>query len=247
MRARTIVVLDSAQFSGRTTLMQLMSSGTGEWSVHPIDVVSDFAGAAMASSLPDLARLHAADLMSRNPPPTAVVAYCAAATLGGHLVGALADLGQPVAGILVEPSWPTCETIATEFRRLRVNLSADPDEPPWGASATASTLDDMLGVLRIDVERASRTQDLNPRESELFVKAFLTRYRAWLGYLVATAEAPWPDPRCDVGIIAAGSTCRVNADDVVRVPQPRAELFSTPVVREAILDAAQRHAQRSIP
>ena len=238
----TIVLLDSAQFTARVTLSEMMSSGTGGWHVYPVDVVHDYVGRDGNPTIPDLAEQHAAELLSRDHSPVVVVGYCAAAMLTRHLVGALAGHGHTATEILVEPTWPTWETIVAEFRRLRLQLGVRrvDDRPLEWSVAGWQAVEGMLTVLREDIEQVSRDQRLSARESELFVKAFLDKYRAWLAFLVSTAASRWPDVPCDIGILAEDSTSHVVAHDLMHVPVARADLFRTPIVRNRILAAAGR-------
>lgn len=235
-----IVVVDFAQFTAADTLCELLSSGTGGRDVHRVDVVSDFADRGAVPPMADLAAEYTERLWAAERRPAVVVGYCSGATLARHLTVALAERGHPVPEVQVLPARPTWATTMVEFARLRDGAGGGHTAPPWAPDARP-TLDQFLAVLRGDLAAATKAHRLSRTEARRFVDLTMARYRSWLGFLIATVAAPWPDGRSDLCVTTAESADEppIDAHDTARFPVSRDELCSLPAVRDRIVGLAR--------
>lgn len=198
-----ILLVDFVRFSAAGTLSQRLAAGGSGRTVRRIDAVSDLTLNPDFRPLREIATAYGNALTAAGETPALVVGYCSASRLALQIGQYLADC--PV--VLVEPSWPSQASIATDLRSMRssvrgedVALSALP------ATSPAGQLEFMSDLLRGDLRLLAAAQELADEEADAFADEMLGRYRAWMTFVLATAAAP-PSPAPDHVIVStAGLT-----------------------------------------
>ncbi|MGC5009262.1 hypothetical protein ACLQ2R_00710 [Streptosporangium sp. DT93] len=195
-----IILVDFAVFSVTDTMTDLMSGVPGPGrSVYRIDAVQDLE-AYGDTTIARLADVYAREVGELPVRPAGVLGYCSAATLALELADRLGEGGDAPHVVLVEPTWLTPGMIGQELGALRATLGAAA-EPPAGLSLTTA-LDTLTG----DLERKLAGEDMSEAEREMCVTMMTRRYRAWFGFLFATAATPAPTPVTPVSlVVGAGS------------------------------------------
>ncbi len=200
-----LLVVDFVQFSAARQLSEELAEHAGDHPVHRIDPVTDLARdpdyrpfGALVDGYAALCREHG--LAGGR---LTVVGQCSAAPLAVALAG---RLGGPdtVRAVLVQPSWPDAAMVAGDLRTFRTELGAEPGPDPEPGADPAPALRRMAALLRDDLQAMARRDQLDPASAVL--ADLLARYRAWLGFLLASSTAPAP----------AGPPVVVPADDADR-------------------------------
>jgi hypothetical protein len=207
---RVIVVADFALFSADLTLGSVLAGHSRSHLVLRVDAVSDLSRVHGYCPLNDLAQGYANALMEFNGRLGLIAAHCSAATLAMHLAATMTSLGHsPPAVALVAPTWPTLADVRREFVELRHALHAPQDsgsEIRLGDDP-ARELARLDEVLTADVAAMCNSQGLDADEREIITEQLAARYRAWLGFLLASAQSGPVRPHGDVRILVgrAGS------------------------------------------
>lgn len=189
-----VLVVDFVQFSAARQLSEELAEHAGDRPVHRIDPVTDLARDPDFRPFGALVDGYAALCRQHGLPGgrLTVVGQCSAAPLA---VALAARLGGPdrVRAVLVQPSWPDAAMVAGDLRTFRTELGADPGPAPEPGPDPSSALRRMVALLRDDLAAMARRTELDPASAVL--ADLLARYRAWLGFLLASSTAPAPaDP-----------------------------------------------------
>jgi hypothetical protein len=232
-----MILVDFAQFTATDTLAKLLGTPEAGRAVYRADAVQDFEAAGCGMSLAQLAEGYARELAKLPSKPVAVVGYCSASTLAMELANWLKD----TAVVLVEPSWLTPDLIGAEAQGLRAVLGA-PDGPGTGFAAPV-TLSTVVETLHADLVRKFTTEGLSGDELDMCVSLMVERYRAWFGFLFATAETPVPKLDRPVTMVMSEDgnhwvwpSWPPGSAATIRLPMTRTELLGSPAVREQIYD-----------
>ncbi|MFI9598014.1 hypothetical protein [Nonomuraea sp. NPDC052265] len=235
-----VVLVDFAMFSMADTLTGLIGVPESGRAVYRVDAVQDMEVHGQLS-VKRLADLHAREIEAELAgPPAAVLGWCSAAALAMEIAQRIGDAEV----VLVEPTWPTTEEIGRELAHLRATLGAGP-----GGAPAEVTRDSVLAVLRADLVTKLTAEGIPESELDTCVDLLAGRYRAWFGFLFATAETPTPTPARPIRIVVSRDSDRGPAPgwtpaewEPVRVEVPGGEFLSSPATREHILDlAGHRH------
>ncbi|HZB50671.1 MAG TPA: hypothetical protein VE547_16405 [Mycobacteriales bacterium] len=190
-RGDPVLVVDFVQFSAARQLSEELAEHAGDRPVHRIDPVTDLARDPDYRPFGALVDGYAALCRERGlgGGRLTVVGQCSAAPLAAALAG---RLGGPdrVRPVLVEPRWPDAAMVAGDLRTFRTELGADPGPGPAPDADPARALRRMAALLREDLQAMARRDQLDPASAVL--ADLLARYRAWLGFLLASSAAPAP-------------------------------------------------------
>jgi hypothetical protein len=186
-----LLVVDFVQFSAARQLSEELAEHAGDRPVHRIDPVTDLARDPDYRPFGALVDGYAALCRERGLAGRrlTVVGQCSAAPLAVALAG---RLGGPdrVRPVLVEPSWPDAAMVAGDLRTFRTELGAEPGPDPEPDPDPARALRRMVALLREDLAAMARRSELDPASAVL--ADLLARYRAWLGFLLASSTVPAP-------------------------------------------------------
>lgn len=207
---RVIAVADFALFSSDLTLGSVVARNNRSHLVLRVDAVSDLSRVHGYCTLNDLAQGYANALMEFNGRLGLIAAHCSAATLAMHLAATMISLGHsPPAVALVAPTWPTLADVSREFVELRHALHApqDSNSEILLGHDPARELARLDEVLTADVAAMCNSQGLDTDEREIITEQLLARYRAWLGFLLASAQSSPVRPHGELRILVgrAGS------------------------------------------
>jgi hypothetical protein len=238
-----VLVVDFAQFNVEGTLSGLMAE-PGDRTVYRIDPASDLGDGDGPVPIPMLAADYADEVGRLRPAPTAVLAFCSAATLAMHLVQRMTGDGSPEpTTILVEPTWPTPAMVADDVVTVRRSLGAQNVDPRPDVRSVESIVD----VLRADVLSTLTDEDL-AQDREFMLDLLTARYGAWFGFLLGTMEAPVPPAGRRLHVVTsldAGpdttTASRLPGRRPLVVPVSRAKLLVAPSARRLLgelLDSA---------
>ncbi|AOR32336.1 hypothetical protein BFF78_15785 [Streptomyces fodineus] len=203
----TVLLADFAGFSARRSLGAALAEGGEGWRVLRVDAVDDLTEAVDGPppGLPELSAGYARVLRPEITGPAVVVGYCTAASLAGRLA---AELALPL--VLVQPTWPSADTVAEEFAGIRKEFGADAaatDQDAgfrYGRAGVAEALAAMRTTLLCDFTAIAREQELAEEDAEILLEEMLPRCLAWLGFVRITADDPVRD----------AATPTLDADDV---------------------------------
>jgi hypothetical protein len=264
-----VVVADFVRFSAAPRFSELVREAAGDRPVWAIDPVTDLAQLPGYVPLEDLADGYADALASEDlADGVTVMGFCTAAALALTLGERLAGAG-PAQIVLAQPMWADDAMIESDFAEFRADLRAsrwmpgqDADAPVVPHAATGpAALGELTQVLRADL--VAVTQAAGLAESGSGFTDLLGRYRAWLGFLLAsqaaagqrTAAAPvagppvtvlcWPGDSSAVPGLARGDYQVVTAAPAAGAPAQLTAGSAPPAagpaaVRLAELAVAQR-------
>lgn len=207
--AEPVIVIDFLRVSAAPRLSTMFA---GEVCGHPVfaaDPVADLARCAAIVPLAELAAGYADAFRATAPAAEAVVVvgYCAAAALALQVADRLAGSGR-VRAILAQPTWPDAAMVSVNVAGFRADLGVTDGSPCDLDGDPGVILHRLEGVLRADMRAMARASGLDG--SATVAKALadlLDRYRAWLGFLLASRaalERPW-HPGVPVDVLAGTS------------------------------------------
>lgn len=196
-----IVVVDFVPFSAARRLGPLLRTHRTHQQVYQVDPVADLAAADSYVPLRDLSSAYSRALTARGiaDQPLVIIGYCSAAALALQICTDLAPRDE-VLPLLVQPTRPDAEMVAAEFSRIRASLGVSTEECPPLKGTQENILRELEALLRLDMTVMAQAKGLAPT-STVFTD-FLTRYRSWLGFLLASSEPIRPFPgQPSVGVI----------------------------------------------
>lgn len=251
-----IVVVDFLQLTSARPLAEVLSARGGGRPIYRIDPVTDLAHDDRYRPLESLADGYAGACMRNGlvRGELTVAGYCSAAALALLLAARLARLAT-VGAILIQPTWPNTRSICEHFRSFRADLGASVNQLPSHGTDTGLLpdtaadpnliLQQMHAILERDLRAMAMTHGLDLASPGL--PELLARYRAWLGFALATREAlahPWP---CDIHPqVLAGADGKPHMPwldpasyRVVRLPVTEEELLTDPAFADSLLALAE--------
>lgn len=189
-----VVVADFVRFSTAPRFSELVRAAAGDRPVWAIDPVTDLAQFHDYVPLEDLADGYAAALASEDlADGVTIMGFCAAAALALTLGERLAGAG-PAQIVLATPMWADDAMIEADFAEFRADLHGSrwapgPGQPvlPHSGGTGPATLGDLIRVLRADLAEVAQAAGL--AETGSGITDLLGRYRAWLGFLLASQAA----------------------------------------------------------
>jgi hypothetical protein len=217
--AEPVIVIDFLRGSSAPRLSTVLAEQAHGRPVFAADPIADLARCEAFVPLTALAAGYA-DAFRADAPAAdqaVVIGYCAAAALAlrlaarlagldavGQLSGQKSTVGQlsgqkstvgRVRVILTQPTWPDTAMIRTDIAGFRADIGVT-DGPPGDLNGDPGVILHRLErVLRAEMRTMAKVNGLDG--SAAVVKALadlLGRYRAWLGFLLATRgalERPW--------------------------------------------------------
>lgn len=181
-----LLVVDLLQFTGAIELSAVIAAASNGRAVDRADPVADLASRRSYQPLDALADGYArAWLRGVAGPQVTVVGYCSAAALAVLIAARLAPAAE-VTTVLVEPMWPDDEMVSAGFAAIRATLGAREGSGPDLGAEPAVALAAMDQALGADLAAAARARGLD--EAGAAYQDLLGRYRAWLGFLLASRE-----------------------------------------------------------
>jgi hypothetical protein len=242
-----ILVVDFIQFSAARPLSEILGSHSQDHPVYRADPVTDLTRDQAYWPLDELADGYSALCRQRGlgRGRLIIVGYCSAAGLSGQITARLARQAD-LSLFLVDPVWPDAELTAEHFMSFRASLGATPSPAPGGHADPRLALRDMLDVLRDDLHAMALSRGLDPVSPSL--GDLLERYRAWLGFLLASQAVrgrPWPDgvhPQVLPGADGELLIPHAEPGSYRVIPQPASG--SAPPDEAGIADAVLAHAWR---
>jgi hypothetical protein len=239
-----VLFVDFAQFSSGRLLSEELSECCGDRAAYRIDPVTDLAGDQAYWPFGALADgyVEACLALGLNGRRVSVVGYCSAAALS---LGVAARLAGQAAPVLVLPTWPDVQMIAADFRCFRTELGARSQSLPDMTGAPSTVLRRMEDVLRGDLDAMAAAYSLDQASPNL--GEMLARYRAWLGFLISTADAlRWHGPPGLRPRVVLGSDSRTDmpgfaadAYEVIRLPVPEEDLLGCDELAASVLARPQ--------
>lgn len=196
-----IVVVDFVPFSSARRLGPLLCTHRTHQKIYQVDPVADLAAADSYVPLCDLSSAYSSALIAAGiaDQPLVIIGYCSAAALALQICTDLAPRDE-VFPLLVQPTRPDIGMVAIEFSRIRASLGVSTEECPPLKGTQIDILHELEALLRHDMTVMAEAKGLVPT-STVFTD-FLTRYRSWLGFLLASCEPIRPFPgQPSVGVI----------------------------------------------
>ncbi|MEU9036331.1 hypothetical protein AB0D45_15695 [Streptomyces sp. NPDC048352] len=199
------VVVDFIKFSGQPSAGDLVTTALADRSVLRADPVADLSDSRGWLPLGELAGEYARLIAALDPTPSVLVGYCSGAPLALLIAGELAHEGTRVPVLLLAPRFPDRRQVLDDLAGIRRSIGAAgrppgrppadlvlPQDPVAAVRYIGSVLsDDLAAAAEDDTAGTALTDDL------------VARYTAWLGYLLAAADAPLGDVPADVCIVAS--------------------------------------------
>ncbi|MFC9253521.1 hypothetical protein [Amycolatopsis thailandensis] len=228
-------------------LDSLLAKETRGFALHRIDPLGDLTAASGYVSLPAMARGYAEQ--AAGLAPIAVIGYCTAATLALALAEELAAAGDraPLV-VLLDPLRPTPASVARSFEDRRRAFGRT--EPPvadvdcQGDPGTA--LSAMASQLALDATAFAADNEMDAEDADAITTELVARYRAWLGFLLATAHhAPAGDAlavRCLMSRDREIPAALVDPSSVRRLALSAEELPGADAVRELVFEMIEAGA-----
>jgi hypothetical protein len=264
--AEPVIVTDFLRVSSAPRLSTVLAGEARRHPVFAVDPVADLARCAAFVPLAELAAGYADTFAAAVPgaKKIVVVGYCAAAALAlriaarlagsdaiGRLPGQKSTIGRApgqesrVRVILVQPTWPDTAMIGADMAGFRADLGVSDGSPGDLDGDPGVILHRFEQTLRADMRAMARTNGLDG--SAAVGKALadlLDRYRAWLGFLLASRGAlkrPW-DPGVPVDVLAGTSSPATvpwlgpESYAVTRLALPDGEHLATALLARSALD-----------
>lgn len=247
---RPIVVVDFLQLSSARQLAEVLSARSNGHPVYRIDPVTDLARDGRYRPLDSLADGYAdaclrAGVVRRE---LTVAGYCSAAALALLIAARLAGRAK-VDSVLVQPTWPDAQSVASDFGSFRADLGAgnqplsglDTEVTPDMAARPDVLLEQMHDALHRDLQVMAAARGLDTAGPAL--ADLLARYRAWLGFLLSSRAAlqrPWPREMHPRLLLGAAAEPLIPWSDpgsyhVVRLQVPDDELLTDAALADTVL------------
>jgi hypothetical protein len=230
-----IVTLDFSLFSSGPTVGSLLAGANCDHPVLVVNAVSDMASSLEYFPLAALASGYSSALGALGTAVGLIVGRCSGAALATRLAAAMAAEGDRApAVVLISPIWPTVSDVIEEFAEIRRSLQlpvpGHPEHSLPSAGDPRSLLSEFDLALRADLAAMCDSEELNEEERAIFLSELADMYRAWLGFLLATADAGPVRPTGSLHIIAGGNGSRVlppvlSADQIITLPVADADLL----------------------
>lgn len=234
-----IVTLDFSLFSSGPTVGSLLAGANRDHRVLGVNAVSDMASSVEYFPLAALASGYSSALGALGATVGLIVGRCSGAALATRLAAAMAAEGDRApAVVLISPIWPTVSDVIEEFAEIRrsLQLPGSPEHSLPSAPAARdprSLLSQFDLALRADLAAMCDSEELNEEERAIFLSELADVYRAWLGFLLATADVGPVRPAGSLHIIVGcrgGNGSRalppaLSADQIITLPVADADLL----------------------
>jgi hypothetical protein len=235
-----IVTLDFSLFSSGPTVGSLLAGANCDHRVLGVNAVSDMASSLEYFPLAALASGYSGALGALGTTVGLIVGRCSGAALATRLAAAMAADGDRAPAVaLISPIWPTLSDVIKEFAEIRRSLQlpgvlpGHPEHSLPSAQDPRSLLSQFDLALRADLAAMCDSEELNEEERTIFLSELADMYRAWLGFLLATADAGPVRPAGSLHIIAGstgGNGSRalppvLSADQIITLPVADADLL----------------------
>jgi hypothetical protein len=196
--AGPVLVADFEPFSPDRRLGELLAAAVSGRPVYQIDPVGALSGGRTYVPLPELAARYAEEFLASAPAAgrVFVVSHCSAAPLSLHITELLAA-SRAVTTILLQPSWPDERLIRQLFAEFQDNLGAAGQPCPDLSGEPAGPIARMEANLREGLAAVAASRGLTGA-SEVFGE-LLSRYRAWLSFLLACRNDNDPPVTLETG------------------------------------------------
>lgn len=195
-----VIVADFEAFSDAPNLGRLLADRNGGRPVYQIDPVGVLSEDQRYVSVPDLAAACADAFLAAGPAQgrVFVVGYCSAAGLSLHIARRLAS-SRPITVLLVRPSWPDDEHVTVRFAQFQANIGTSSRPCPDLDGDPAEAVSAMEQVLKDQLVDLAESMGLGT-SAEPFLD-LLTRYRAWLAFLLACRNDSPADRRAHTAVV----------------------------------------------
>lgn len=231
-----IVTLDFSLFSSGPTVGSLLAGTNCDHPVLGVNAVSDMASSLEYFPLAALASGYSSALGALGTAVGLIVGRCSGAALATRLAAAMSAEGDRAPAVaLISPIWPTLSDVIEEFAEIRrgLQLPGHPERSLPSAQDPRSLLSQFDLALRADLAAMCDSEELNEEERTIFLSELADMYRAWLGFLLATADAGPVRPAGSLHIITGdngGNGSRVlppilSADQIITLPVADADLL----------------------
>jgi len=237
-----LLVVDLQPLSAVRRLSQFLGNRPHGHPVYQFDPIDTLSGDRRYMSVPELAAAYAEAALASGLGDGRIflVGYRSAAALTLHIARLLADTRQ-VTTTLVRPAWPDTEMVRRQFADFQAALGAAFTGCPDLDDYPHQTVAEMARILREDVLAMAAKRGLD--QSSAVLTELLTRYRAWLAFLLAGRNAgpvPWA-AGLDLDVFTDTSGGRAvpglgpRAYWTSRLPLLDHEPYSTPELAELIM------------
>lgn len=259
--AGPVIVIDFLRVSSTPRLSTMLAGEAHDHPVIAVDPVADLARCETFVPLGELAAGYADAVACAAPAAeaTVVIGYCAAAALalriaarlsGSGAVGCLSGQKSRVRTILAQPTWPDTTMIRADMAGFRADLGVTDGSPGDLAGDPGMILHRFERVLRADIRAMARVNGLDGSAAVTRALAdLLDRYRAWLGFLLASRaalEQPW-HPGVPVDVVAGTSGPAAvpwlgpGSYAVTRLPLPGEESLAAALLARSALAMVDSH------
>ncbi|MBC3840288.1 hypothetical protein GXW82_08940 [Streptacidiphilus sp. 4-A2] len=186
-----------------------MTTALGDWSVLRVDPVADLSDSSSWLPLCELAEEYARLIAALDRTPAVLVGYCSAAPLALTIAARLAHGGTDVPVLLLAPRFPDRRQVLDDLSYIRRSIGGpagrEAAEPPTDGAALP---DDPVDVVRhigslLWSDLTAATAEPSDAPATALIADLVSRYTAWLGYLLSAADAAPAVPPADVRVIAS--------------------------------------------
>lgn len=195
------------------TVGSLLAAANHDHRVLGVNAVSDMASSMEYFPLAALASGYSSALGALGTTVGLIVGRCSGAALATRLAAAIADAtgDRAPAVVLISPIWPALSDVIDEFAEIRRSLQppGQPEHFSPSSEDPRSLLSQFDLALRSDLAAMCDSEELNEEERTIFLSELADMYRAWLGFLLATADVGPVRPGGPLHIIAGGNGSRM--------------------------------------
>ena len=182
--AGPVLVADFQAMTMAPRLSEMLSESVQGQSVFQIDPVRVLSGECLYSPLPKLAAACADEFLNSGADDgrAFVVGHCSAAPLALRVAGLLAST-RPVNAVLLNPSWPDDDHVATKFAEFLAKFGTAVVPCPDLDADPCLVVSAMEQVFRDEMTALAASRGLT--DSIGAFSDLLVWYRAWLAFLLA--------------------------------------------------------------
>jgi hypothetical protein len=237
-----LIVVDFLQFTAGRRPSTVLAARNHGHAVYRVDPISDLTGVVGFHDLPELADGYSRAFPMSLEGPVTVIGYCSAAALAVRIAEKLRHRWFPAAILLIQPTFPSADTITGDFRQFRADLGASPQPIPLDPMAPEAALSLVGEVLAGDLAAAVARQPADGLPDAAIYQQLIDRHRAWLSFLLATCrdrDRPWqqdlrPRVLLDRDAIAEAPWLPLPAGNITRLPVTEDALVTEDVLPQAV-------------